>query len=193
MNIDDLAAYILPLLQEEEGYITFLEINDIIELLPQIDIIPSNTLNLLNNLLQHPRLTLGGYRLLEKNIASLEQKMAAEWHLGQTAIGYEDNGATVRIAMGQKLVISLAEEGDGSQRWDNPATFGPLALEYEKHFTLPENQRGLGHYRCEFNTLALGPAQIEVRYLGLGLARKASKPFTLQVIIEEAAPTCPKN
>ncbi len=188
MTIDDFIAQITPLLEEDEGYITFLEVNDIIELLQQIAIIPSGVLNLLNELLQHPRLTLGGYRLLEKNIANLAQKIAAEWRLGQTAIGYEDNGATVRLNMGQKLVISLAEEGDGSQRWETPLTFGPLGAEYEQHFTAPDNQRGVGHFRCEFATLALGIASIEVHYLGLGMARKAAKPFIISVLIEEEVP-----
>ncbi len=186
MIFSDFMAHITPLFEESDGYITFLEINDIIELLPQLDIIPTSTINLLNNLLRHPRLTLGGYRLLEKNLAALGQKIAAEWKLGETAIGYEDNGATVRVAMGQKLAISLAEEGDGSQRWESPQLYGPLSLAYEQHFSTPGNQRGLGHFRCEFSPLAVGIAAIEVHYLGLGIARKAAKPFTLQVIIEEA-------
>lgn len=184
MEATILENMVTPLLAEEEGYITFLEIWEITRLLPQIEFLPTAAIPFLEQLLSHPRLTLGGYQLLDVTLERLYQKIRDEWLLGKTAVGYEHNGATIRIKNDQRLALLLSEEGDGSQQWQPPEVYGPLRLDYCHHFSSTGNPNQ-GFLRAELIPQGCGMAQIKANFMGLGLARKAQKPFTLNILVEE--------
>lgn len=184
MDIRDLTAYVNPLLADQESYITFLEAHNIDRMLCQLDTLPTKIIPYLEPLLDHPLLTLGGYKIIQQAINRTYSQILDQWRLGTTAIGYEQNNSLIRIKPGQKFTISLTEEGDGSQQWESPIINGPIQLTFSNHY-LSATGRGLGYYRCEFSTQTVGLATIQLSYLGLGMARKSQKPFMLDIFIEE--------